>query len=396
MNALQSVFSEATLTSAWGKYRSRLSKTTAVGIDGVKRDDFATNIKNEIAEIVALARTGKYVFKPLRPYAIPKTGGKTRLINVPTIRDRFVQRVLLDFLIEEYGLKWKIPNSFTSMGIEGEGVHSILQRAAQEITWTDYVVKADLSKYFDTIDRVLLKDMLRKRVRQRSLHPILCSVVDCETATNSHAYRAIVTANGIQTGRGIRQGMPLSPVYSYLFLSDIDKQTGDGFFRYVDDMLFISPTKEDVEAKFLHYKERAEKRGLKIHPLEFGTNGKTVLLGPTESIEFLGLTIRRSHAGNTFRVPNESKKRIRQAAEDALQISPTDKSKQKGWVYANIQRATNLIRNYRSAYSICEDWDAFERELKQLQLHMCREIVRKLHRVHRSGDTELLLRLFGA
>lgn len=293
MNALQRTFSDAALHEAWQKYRSKLSRATAVGVDGSSRDDFSANAKNEIAEIVALIRGGKYVFRPLKPYAIPKSGGKTRLINVPTIRDRFVQRILLDFLVSEYGAKWKIPNSFTSMGIDGEGVQSILNQAAKTILYTDYIIKADLSKYFDTIDRAELKSMIKKKVRQRSLHQLLFAVVDCETAARNPHERALLTANGIQLGRGIRQGMPLSPVLAYLFLADVDRQMTGRFFRYVDDLLFIGSTKSEAVEQFSKYKAQVESRGLKIHPLADKKEGKTHLIGPSESFEFLGLTVSR-------------------------------------------------------------------------------------------------------
>lgn len=205
------------------------------------------------------------------------------------------------------------------------------------------MVKADLSKYFDTINRGLLKETVRRTVRDRSLHPLIFSVIDTETATRSAEEKAVFLKSGIKPGAGIRQGMPLSPLLAFLFLADADRKMDDRFFRYVDDLLFVGTTKEEAISKFEAYKTLVEKRELKIHPLGSKSDGKTYLIGPRENFEFLGMTIERTLAGNCFLIPAESKGRIEERVKGALQIDPKDKKKQKGWLLAVANRASNLV-----------------------------------------------------
>lgn len=120
---------------SWSELKSDFSKHTSPGIDGVTRERFARNIEAEAGVISAEIRSGKFRFERLRPIAIPKGGNKIRLINVPTIRDRFVQRVLLRFLVSQYGAKWKLPNSFSSMRGDDEGVHATLHRIARAASY---------------------------------------------------------------------------------------------------------------------------------------------------------------------------------------------------------------------------------------------------------------------
>jgi len=395
MSALEEVFSKSKILTAWNLQKGRFHKRTAPGIDGISRNEFAANIEFEAEQISALIRARKYKFSNLRPFAIPKPNGKVRLINVPTIRDRFVQRMLLDFLIDKYGSRWKIPNSFTSMGIEGEGTHGILKEAAKNIEYTDYVIKADLSAYFDTIVRSSVKDIVRKNVRHRSLHWLIFSAIDCETATRTPEEKKFFAESKIPPGKGIRQGMPLSPLLAFLYLADVDRKMDRRFFRYVDDMLFIGSNKAEATSKFEAYVASAKSRGLSVHPLGAKADGKTYLIGPRENFEFLGMTIERTGMGNNFLIPSESKARIEQRVEDALKIDPKDKKSQKGWLLSTANKASNLIRHYRSAYALCRDWEDYEKVLKQLQLNMCRKIAGSLGKIEKTGDKELLLRLFG-
>jgi len=56
------------------------------------------------------------------------------------------------------------------------------------------------------------------------------------------------------------------------------------------------------------------------------------------------------------------------------------------------------VRDYKTAYGICENWDAFSKELKNLQILMCRNIAKEVSKLSKRGNkknTEKLLRAFG-
>ena len=387
------LFSIQSIIQSWEAQKSRIRRNTTPGVDGVSRDQFRKNIEIEATFISSRVRSGDYQFSSLKPIAIPKGNGTDdiRLINVPTIRDRFVQRILLTFLAKTYGSNWHLPNSFSSMEGLG-GVQSTLHDVANRLSYSDYVIKADLSKYFDNIDRNVMKERIRKLVRHRSLYPLLDAVVDCETSLRSTDDKGIFAKSGLKRMHGMRQGMPLSPVFAYLFLMDVDKQVSGTFYRYVDDLLFVGKTKAAVIDQFDTYKLAVEHRGLQIHPLG---STKTQLIGRHEAFEFLGIHIKRAASGNSFAIPSSSKEKIVKSAMRACVIDEHDKKARVNWVASATAKARGLVRYYKSAYGICADWDSFEATLRQRQVTMCRSIVNELMRVKKTGDTELLRTVFG-
>lgn len=393
MNIRDQLFSHTNIVAEWKLQRSRIKKSTAPGIDDQSRDDFASAIKSEARSLSALIKSNNYTPSPLRPYAIPKgnSSDEIRLINVPTIRDRLVQRILLSFLAKVYGLSWNLPNSFNSMEGFG-GVNSTLADVGKSLLFRDYVIKADLSKYFDRIDRSTLKETVSRKIRHRSLHDLMFSIIDCETSQRNSEHRSIFSKSGLKKGSGIRQGMPLSPLFAYLFLMDIDIKMGRRFYRYVDDLLFIDESKKSVEEKFNSYRILAEGRGLTIHP--FGSE-KTVLFGPSENFEFLGLQIFRSAEGNTFRIPSKSKTKIIEKTIASCKVDENDKKANKNWVASITQRARGLVKDYKSAYGICTDWPEFEKVLIGRQIRMCEDIISEMTRIKKLKDKELLRRIFG-
>lgn len=358
------------------------------------RDKFNETVRAEAELIAARMAAGAYEFQQLRPIAIPKPGGSgPRIINVPTIRDRLVQRMLVNYLVKNYGDKWRVPHSFSSMGGQDEGVQATVVRIARRIRPESFIIKADLSKYFDTIPRAELSAAFRKLVRHRSLWSLINKAIAVETHFRDKDHRDLATKGGLKKGLGVRQGMPISPLAAFLFLRDIDNLMSPvDFYRYVDDMVFVAESKAAVMDAFAQYRERAELRGLKIHPLG---STKTQFIGPNESFEFLGIKLERTGTAVAFKIPQSSKTEIVDRALAQARIDPSDKKKQKGWLISAVTKTGQLTRSFEGAYGICLDWPDFQKELRSTQLAMSRRIADELVTLRRQKDDETLQRVFG-
>lgn len=87
-------------------------------------------------------------------------------------------------------------------------------------------------------------------MRGSSLIPLLKEAMDCEIEIKkSPLVRTSLEKQGIKTGVGLRQGMPLSPILSNLLLSDFDRsiqRNGIEMIRYADDLVLFFYTKEEV------------------------------------------------------------------------------------------------------------------------------------------------------
>ena len=400
MSALRKLFSLNNLYASWKSMQSKFLNTTSSGVDGQTKSDFVKNLDREIASISSDVLSGSYKFSDLRAISIDKANGKIRLINVPTIRDRFVQRVLIDFFRKNYSENWKIGNSFSSMGgfafreSEKEGAHHTLKNISQKIKHNHFVIRADLSKFFDTINRSQLKSLVKKRVRHWSLHPLIFDCIECETDLQNAIDKKNFDNAGLKVGNGIRQGMPISPVLAYLFLSKQDLKFEKVIFRYVDDLIFYANSHAEVSMQFEKYKKIVETMGLNIHPLSTEADAKTKLFGPKDQFEFLGIVLERLESGNKFKIPKASKNKIKTRAQNSCKFPYDNINKQKRWLLSSSLRVSNLVRDYRTAYHLCDDWSAFEKELGELQVSLCRSIATEVSML-KKGPKKFLLRAFG-
>jgi RNA-directed DNA polymerase len=301
--------------------------------------------------------------------------------------------MLVAFLIKTYGERWRVPQSFSSMGGQDEGVQATILRIARRIQPESFIIKADLSKYFDTIRRENLISTFRKQVQHRSLWNLISRALSAETHFREREHRDLANRGGLKRGLGVRQGMPISPLAAFLYLRDIDGRMKQAdFYRYVDDMVFISESKDAVTQAFESYKQQAEARGLTVHPLG---GAKTQFIGPRESFEFLGIRLDRSAPSIEFKIPPASKTEIRERALAHARIDLSDKKKQKGWLLSAVTKAGQLARSYEGAYGLCTDWPQFQSELRTTQLAMSRRIAEELCTLRRNKDDETLQRVFG-
>ena len=62
----------------------------AVGVDGVSKEDYGQELEANLVELHKRLKEKRYRHQPLRRVRIPKGGGRTRPIGIPTLED--VQR----------------------------------------------------------------------------------------------------------------------------------------------------------------------------------------------------------------------------------------------------------------------------------------------------------------
>ena len=126
--SLNAIASYSTLDRAWGELfkRSRPKSRNTLGIDDASINDFARDPKPRLRAISSQLKSGEFVFNRLRPHLVVKPNGKYRVICVPTVHDRIVQRALLNFLTDKYGSRFK--NAISYGFIKGRSVTKAVTR----------------------------------------------------------------------------------------------------------------------------------------------------------------------------------------------------------------------------------------------------------------------------
>jgi retron-type reverse transcriptase len=137
----------------------------APGVDGLSGADFGADLGGNLQSLLNRAKSGTYRAPPVRRVHIPKgTGNETRPIGIPTFEDKVLQRAVVmalepiyeeDFLPCSYGFR------------PGRSAHMALQSLRQQVMALGgcWVVEVDIQKFFDTLDRAHLRQLLRQRVR---------------------------------------------------------------------------------------------------------------------------------------------------------------------------------------------------------------------------------------
>jgi group II intron reverse transcriptase/maturase len=198
------------------------------GVDGMTVDDLTPHLVAHWEMIREQLLTGSYQPQPVKRQEIPKPGGGTRILGIPTVLDRFIQQCLLQVLQPQFDPTF----SNHSYGFRpGRSAHQAV-RAAQGYIQSGrrWVADVDLAKFFDRVNHDVLMERLSRRIADgRVLRLIRRYLV------------AGVMADGVVVERheGTPQGGPLSPLLANVLLDEVDKaldKRGLVFARYADDL----------------------------------------------------------------------------------------------------------------------------------------------------------------
>jgi RNA-directed DNA polymerase len=298
----------------------RTRKDSAPGIDGVTAAQYAEHLDENLRDLHERLRRGRYVAPPVKRQWLDKPDGSQRAIGLPTFEDKIVQRavtMLLGAIYEEdlhgfvYGFR------------PGRSAHQALSELREQcrehgINW---IVDADVSGFFDTLDHNLLREFLQQRVKDGSILRLIgkwlhAGVMEGETFH--------------QAETGSPQGAVISPLMGNVFLHQVldewyvhlvrPRMRGRTFLvRYGDDFVLGCELESDARRIMTALPKRFARFGLTIHPQ------KTTLVAFSKpsahvadrhgqgTFEFLGFTHywARSRQGYWVIKRRTAKKRLR-------------------------------------------------------------------------------------
>lgn len=130
-----------------------------------------------------------------------------------------------------------------------------------------YILKCDISKFFANIDHDILKDKIRRKIKDKDAIKIIYEIIDSE-----------------EKGLGI--GNMTSQVLAVFYLNDLDHYIKENlgikyYVRYQDDFLLFHPSKKYLQECFEKIKKFLEKEKLTL-------NRKSRIYKSTNNFIFLG------------------------------------------------------------------------------------------------------------
>lgn len=373
LSTYDQIFSSKNLRETWKKLHTdaKPSSRDTVGVDGESINTFKAEEARCLRIIRDDLRSRKFSFSPLRAVLVPKGNGRDRLICVPTVTDRIVQRVLTNYVSEKYH---KILSNEISYGfIKRRNVHDAARRAIALREVSPWAFKTDITSFFDQIQREDVARAIKREVRESSLHPLLIAAINCEIQQTNTGHKKRINALGIKPGLGVRQGMPLSPLFANLVLLDFDQKLiklGHKVIRYADDLIFFCSSQSECEEISEHCRRLLADFKLTIPSIE--EKSKSVIYAPNESAEFLGLNITPIKNKYTLTLTTAQREKIRQ---EILSLSSIDELLTRKITLATVLPVVRAkINGFLDAYSICDDYENLAHELDSLGQKVLRRI----------------------
>jgi len=351
--------------------RSRPSSRNTVGIDGISINDFAKDSVANLNKLSREIRDGTFHFSGLRPHLIKKPNGKDRLICIPTVKDRIVQRSLLEYLSTKH--QEKLANDVSYGFVKNRNVKLAATLACNLRKDNPWVFKTDITSFFDRVDRKVLVQAISRHVRDKSLHKILFEALSSEVLYSSKQELIRITKLGIKEGRGVRQGMPLSPIFANILLLQFDKAIKHKSYkcvRYADDLIFFTKSAEECKAICQFCSIELGKLNLQIPPIE--PNSKSVIYEPGEPAEFLGLGLCLENGSYVLKLMPKQLESIR---DSLLKMGSIKELLNRNIKLANLGQAIESRKSgYIYAYVDCVNADELEHELANIQQKVLKKI----------------------
>jgi group II intron reverse transcriptase/maturase len=245
----------------------QLRKDAAAGIDKMTAEEYERNLKERITELHRRLVSREYRAQPARRVWIPKGDGDQRPLAILVLEDKIVQRavaMILEAIYEphfcgfSYGFRRK------------RSAHQALTYLRQQclelgINW---IIDADIQKFFDNIGPAQLRTILQKRVNDGTILRLIGMWLHVGVMEEG----AVVSSE-----EGVPQGAPISPILANIFLHTVldewfqnevkPRMKGNCFLvRFADDFVAGFTLRSDAERGFRVLPKRFERYGLRIHP----------------------------------------------------------------------------------------------------------------------------------
>jgi RNA-directed DNA polymerase len=286
------------LAHAWAQCRSNKG---APGVDGQEFADVeAYGVRQWLGELALALKEESYRPDPIRRVFIPKANGKLRPLGISTLRDRVCMTAAMlvlqpifeaDLPPEQYAYRPGRNAQQAALDVE-----ETLFRGHPE------VVDADLADYFGSIPHAELMLSLARRIVDRRVLHLIKMWLECPVEETDDRGRKTRTTEAKDSGRGIPQGSPISPLLANLYMRrfvlgwkklGLDRSLGTRIVTYADDLVILC-RKGKAEEALQRMRELMNK--LKLTVNEEKTR---ICKVPEGTFDFLGFTFGRTYSRTT-------------------------------------------------------------------------------------------------
>lgn len=218
---------------------------------------------------------------------------KKRMISAAPYRDRVVHHALTGMLEPIFERSF-IHDSYACR--KGKGTHAAVRRTQDFSRKFRYVWKADIRKFFPSMDHQVLKRLIARKIKDPDVRWLADRIIDGsnpqESITMWFPGDDLFTPG--ERRRGIPIGNQTSQFFANVYLDPLDHFIKDrlavkAYVRYVDDFLAFSNSKS-------HLAEIRQQVAELLSGLRLGLHStKNVIFPVSEGIRFLGYRVFSTH-----------------------------------------------------------------------------------------------------
>lgn len=244
---------------------------------GYRKEIIEFNLKQEeyIMWLLEKLKTKEYEHGGYTTFYV--TEPKLRKIEKSKYIDRIVHRWVVDNFLAPIYVPQFISTSYACL--KDRGMHKAcldVQKTMKHCKkiWDEYyILKMDVSKYFDNINKEILLNILQRKIKDKDLMWLINQIVYSQNKE-----------------KGIEIGNYTSQMFANIYLNEIDQFVKHKlhikyYFRYLDDSIVIVPTKEEAK-QALQAITRFLKENLKLE-----LNKKTQIFKNKQGVNFCGYKI---------------------------------------------------------------------------------------------------------
>jgi len=218
---------------------------------------------------------------------------KKRMISAAPYRDRVIHHALCN-IVEPLFERTFIHDSYACR--VGKGTHRAVDRFTKFSRQNRYAFKADIRKYFPSIDHEILKDLIRRKIRDERTLWLIDLIID--SSNPQEPAMAYFPGDDlfapVQRRRGIPIGNLTSQFFANVYLNALDHFVKEQlrckcYIRYCDDFVILADDKSWLHEVKAGISEYLVALRLKLHPT------KCQVSPVKDGTDFLGYRIFPTH-----------------------------------------------------------------------------------------------------
>ena len=245
----------------WRSWEKVKANGGAPGIDGQTVEQFESDLHDGLYRLWNRMSSGSYFPSAVKAVEIPKPGGGTRILGVPTVVDRIAQTVValeLGKLVEpcfhpdSYGYR------------PGRSALDAVATCRERCWRRDWVVDLDIRSFFDTVPQAQIMAAVAHHTDNKWILLYVRRWLDAGVEGQDQELRLV--------GRGTPQGSAISPLLANLFMHyafDVwlsGKFPDVSFERYCDDCIAHCGTQAQAVGVRDAVAARLAEFGMELHP----------------------------------------------------------------------------------------------------------------------------------